>query len=274
VGGNVLVFAKLAKLLGPDQPFYGLQTKGLDGEEEPYTSIRDMATHYITEIRSVRPEGPYFIGGTCTGGVVAYEIAQQLVAQGEQVTLVIMESWHPSSYRNHQRKPPMLLWTLLFLWTKVSEYAETLAKLPMKDRGTFFHGKLKKISAVLSGKAQETLRDSAFDVERVKQATFLAVSRYNTDTYPGDLLNVIASKRPLAEGTLDTRAVWATLAQGECQTIYLPAEDSGRLFVSPHVEELSRQLSRYIASESQQRADQSNSSHDDNSDTQTMKSVA
>ena len=57
VGGNVLVFARLAKLLGIDQPFYGLQARGLDGREKPFMRVEDMAAHYIEEIRSVQPKG-------------------------------------------------------------------------------------------------------------------------------------------------------------------------------------------------------------------------
>ena len=46
VGGNVLEYQSLARLLGPDQPFYGLQARGLDGNEEPHTEIKEMAAHY------------------------------------------------------------------------------------------------------------------------------------------------------------------------------------------------------------------------------------
>ena len=89
VGGNVLVFARLAKLLGDAQPFYGLQARGLDGKEKPFMRVEEMAAHYIEEIRSIQPHGPYLIGGTCTGGLAAYEIAQQLMAQGR----LVLRSW-------------------------------------------------------------------------------------------------------------------------------------------------------------------------------------
>ena len=56
VGGNVLIFAQLARLLGLDQPFYGLQARGLDGIEEPFISVPEMARHYA-EIRTLRPKG-------------------------------------------------------------------------------------------------------------------------------------------------------------------------------------------------------------------------
>src|SRR5437899_8481416 len=85
VGGNVLVFARLAKQLGQEQPVYGLQARGLDGEARPFTCVEEMAAHYAPEIRGVCPQGPYLIGGTCTGGVIAYEMAQQLVRQAGRV---------------------------------------------------------------------------------------------------------------------------------------------------------------------------------------------
>ena len=81
-GGNVVGFRDLARHLGPDQPFYALQPQGLDGKRECLTSIPEMAERYIQEIKRVQPEGPYRIGGYSFGGLVAYEMAQQLEAQG------------------------------------------------------------------------------------------------------------------------------------------------------------------------------------------------
>jgi amino acid adenylation domain-containing protein len=66
--GHVLKFHMLAKLLGPDQPFYGLQGRGIDGTVLPRTSIQAMATAYLREIRALQPDGPYFLGGYSLGG--------------------------------------------------------------------------------------------------------------------------------------------------------------------------------------------------------------
>jgi acyl carrier protein len=63
IGGNVTDFYELAQQLGKDQPFYGLQAVGLDGKSKPYTNIEDMATHYLKEIQTVQPQGPYLLGG-------------------------------------------------------------------------------------------------------------------------------------------------------------------------------------------------------------------
>jgi len=80
----------LARHLGPDQPFYGLQAVGLDGESEPHTQVKDMAAHYIESLRAVQPHGPFVLGGHSIGGVVAFEMAQQLQRKGEQVARVIV----------------------------------------------------------------------------------------------------------------------------------------------------------------------------------------
>jgi thioesterase domain-containing protein len=88
--GEVLNYRDLARLLGEAQPFYGIQCRGLDGEEEPFTRIEDMAAHYVGEIRKVQPGGPYFLGGYSFGGRVAYVMAQQLRAGGEEVALLAL----------------------------------------------------------------------------------------------------------------------------------------------------------------------------------------
>ncbi len=89
-GGNVLCFMNLARHLGSEQPFYGLQAPGLYAEQKPYYRVEDMATYYIQALRTVQPQGPYFLGGLSMGGVVAFEMAQQLVAQGQKVNLLAL----------------------------------------------------------------------------------------------------------------------------------------------------------------------------------------
>ncbi|MEH6359107.1 MAG: SDR family NAD(P)-dependent oxidoreductase [Amylibacter sp.] len=88
--GNVLNLRHLAHLLGADRPFYGLQARGLYGEEKPHNSLYDAAADYITEMRTVQPHGPYLLGGFSGGGITAYEIAHQLEAAGETVSLLVM----------------------------------------------------------------------------------------------------------------------------------------------------------------------------------------
>ncbi|MBY6218110.1 SDR family NAD(P)-dependent oxidoreductase [Qipengyuania aquimaris] len=88
--GNVLNLRHLANLIGADRPFYGLQARGLYGDDEPHETLSEAATDYIAEMQQVQPSGPYLIGGFSGGGLTAYEIAHQLEAAGEEVSLLVM----------------------------------------------------------------------------------------------------------------------------------------------------------------------------------------
>ncbi|BCL37938.1 AMP-binding protein [Nostoc sp. MS1] len=90
LGGEVLCYHNLANYLGAEQPVYGLQPRGLDGKQQPFVRVENMAVYYIKEIQTVQPQGPYFLGGYSFGGVVAFEMAQQLHKQGQKVALVAM----------------------------------------------------------------------------------------------------------------------------------------------------------------------------------------
>jgi thioesterase domain-containing protein len=87
-GGDVLCFAPLARHLGADQPLYGLQSPGIVADCEPFATLPEMASSYVAEIRQLQPEGPYRIGGWSLGGVVAFEMAQQLARAGQEVELL------------------------------------------------------------------------------------------------------------------------------------------------------------------------------------------
>ncbi len=87
-GGHVFPYIHLAQFLGPDQPCYGLQARGVEDGQDPHTRIEDMAAYYIQAMQTVQPTGPYLLGGWSMGGVVAFEMAQQLHAQGQHVALL------------------------------------------------------------------------------------------------------------------------------------------------------------------------------------------
>ncbi len=97
VGGNVIGLRELGRRMSPGHPFHGLQSQGLDGTRPCHTSIEDMAAHYLDEIRSVQPNGPYFFGGFSFGGLVAYEMAQQLLTSGGEVGLLVLFDTYPGN---------------------------------------------------------------------------------------------------------------------------------------------------------------------------------
>jgi thioesterase domain-containing protein len=90
IGGHVMCYWDLARHLGADRPFYGLQAQEPAAAGDSYATIEEMAARYVEAVREVRPEGPYLLGGWSMGGVVAYEMARQLLAQGQQVEMLAL----------------------------------------------------------------------------------------------------------------------------------------------------------------------------------------
>jgi amino acid adenylation domain-containing protein len=99
LGGTVLNQRTLARLLGDDQPFYGLQAVNLHETLEHPPRIADYAAHYVGVMKEVQPDGPYVVGGHSFGAMVAFEIAQQLVAGGDEVRMLFtLDSALPTSF--------------------------------------------------------------------------------------------------------------------------------------------------------------------------------
>ncbi|MBV9792200.1 MAG: amino acid adenylation domain-containing protein [Chloroflexi bacterium] len=88
IGGHVLCYVTLAQQIGPEQPVFGLQVRGLEDNQEPSRTIAEMAAEYLAALREVQPHGPYLLLGWSFGGVVAFEMAQQLLRDGEAIALL------------------------------------------------------------------------------------------------------------------------------------------------------------------------------------------
>ncbi|MEM9163873.1 MAG: thioesterase domain-containing protein, partial [Cyanobacteria bacterium P01_F01_bin.4] len=99
--GDVLGMASIVQHLDDDQPLYTLRGVGLDGEQLPRPTVEAMAAEYVRAIKQNQPAGPYSMAGQCAGGIVAFEIAQQLLAQGETVDFLgLFDTPHPQ-IENH-----------------------------------------------------------------------------------------------------------------------------------------------------------------------------
>ncbi|MCX4771938.1 non-ribosomal peptide synthase/polyketide synthase [Streptomyces sp. NBC_01260] len=94
-GGLSWCYLPFARYIPEDYPLYGLQAQGLDGTAEFVGSVKDMAAEYVRQLRSVQESGPYHLVGWSFGGTPAHEIAVQLRAEGEQVSLILMDAYPP-----------------------------------------------------------------------------------------------------------------------------------------------------------------------------------
>jgi acyl transferase domain-containing protein len=112
--GNVLNLRHLAQLVSSERPIFGLQARGLYGEHKPHETFEEMARDYLAELRTIQPHGPYYLGGFSGGGLTAYEMAQQLRAQGEEVPLLLLlDTPLPKSEPLTARDKAMIHWQRL-----------------------------------------------------------------------------------------------------------------------------------------------------------------
>jgi thioesterase domain-containing protein/acyl carrier protein len=106
-GGTVLCLADLARRCAPHQPFYGVRAANGEGYQQQPRSVEEMAAQYVKAVRALQPHGPYYLGGYSFGGSVALEMAQQLRAAGERVSLLaVLEHTPPPTRYRH------FVWTL------------------------------------------------------------------------------------------------------------------------------------------------------------------
>ena len=245
-GGNILIYRDLAKYLGDDQPFYGLQSQGLDGEQPFLTRIEDMAALYIGEIRKVQPRGPYFLGGFCMGGNVALEIAQQLQAQGEQIALVaFMETLNLSAL-----PPTSFTAKAYFNWQRVAFHVGNVRLLDAKDRLQFLWEKMKITrdrSSIWWGAMLHRFqkngkpgpKSEAWTLAQLWDVNDHAVWSYVPRPYAGKVFNF----RPRVQyAKNELPAVnWEGMVAGGLEVVPLPVYPAGML-VEPFVKNLASEL--------------------------------
>lgn len=105
-GCTALRYTYLARYMGSDRPCYSFQPRGIDGKQAPLDRIESIASEYLQEVKTVQPRGPYFLGGQCAFGCfVAFEMAQQLKARGEEVAMLVMlDPRHEIFLKNNRQK--------------------------------------------------------------------------------------------------------------------------------------------------------------------------
>ena len=243
VSGSVLGYHTLARLLGPDQPIYGLQSRGLDGTVAPLTQIEDIAASYITEIRDVRPDGPYHLVGLCMGGVVAYEMAQQLHAAGQEVALLgLIETWPPETASSvGPQRAARVPAVLRFMAERLRPYVETVRRLRGRERLRYLVGRLKVLAEIAVKRDLPRGARGELTHYAVAQANMHALQRYTPRPYPAAVVLFCAEGRPAAPGA-DPRLAWRELVLGGVDVRTAPGDDSGLMLTEPHVHALATQL--------------------------------
>jgi phthiocerol/phenolphthiocerol synthesis type-I polyketide synthase E len=248
-GGNVLIYRELSENLGSDQPFYGLQSQGLDGAYPPLTRIEDMAALYVKAIRRRQAHGPYLIGGYCGGGLIAFEVAQQLRSEGEEIALLAL-----LDTMNFSHIPPLSIWSRAYYsCERVWFHAANFMRLDFKGKISFFREKIQVLRnrlpvwwGMLLGKFRKNPKatnSGSRVLGNIWSANDLACQRYVPKPFPGVVTDFRPLKQYRAFDKPDTK--WDRLALQGQTVVVLPVYPAGML-LEPFVKHLAVALRKAI----------------------------
>jgi len=189
----------------------------LNGKHPCHARIEEMAAHYLNEIRTVQPKGPYFFGGFSFGGLVAYEMAQQLHAAGEKVGLMVLFDTYPGNL-----KPVTTSFVKLLL---------------QPTRRHLFHD-LPKAARKRIRHAYLGLRVPRL-LKHVRSSNKTAADRYVLKPYAGKATLMRATEISLRSAD-DPHAAWADLV-GKLEIRDITSDHYG-ILVEPQVRQLAQTL--------------------------------
>jgi aspartate racemase len=248
LGGNVLEYYDLAHYLGKAQPFYGLQSAGLNGKHAPHTRVEDMAAHYIKEMRELQPVGPYFVGGRSLGGMIAFEMARQLRAQGEGIGLLALLDTYPSGYAKLLKDQNTLRARFDGAASRTKAHLANLNSLSLRDKFLYLVAKSKFAPRKMKSQVWRRVYSSFEDLGRplpralqdIKELNSLAVREYVPQVYDGHVTLFWASTDLRA--SVDFVEGWRALAGGGIEVHEIPGSHLD-IVKEPHVQELAKKFS-------------------------------
>jgi thioesterase domain-containing protein len=242
VGGNILGFHGLVKRLRPDQPVYGVQAQALQPNVPALTRLEEMASYYIDEIRRVQPQGPYYLLGYSFGGLVAYEIAQQLQAKGEIVGMLgMVDTWQVSFLRKLPK--PSSVWKQIYMRVRLaylragkSSPRMKLAYLLKKLKGRGLRA-FSRASAAPPNTLSVTL-------ESARAINMNAALRYEVQPYDGKIVLFRATDEE--DWLLPEDLGWRAMALRGLDLHKIPG-DHGSMFAEPQLSQLAHELTQCLA---------------------------
>jgi thioesterase domain-containing protein len=237
-GGNVLSFFELSKELGTDQPFYALQAIGLEKDIEPDVSVETMAARYLEAILPVQSSGSYLLAGWSFGGLVAFEMAQQLSAQGKSVAFLgLIDTAIPALMTSAEKDDAQLLVDLFKEDLTLS--LENLRHLQPDDQ----------LRYVINEAHQAHLFppswgwDQASRLMKVFKTNLKATENYIPQSYQGSIHLFQAEDSELA--TDDPSMGWSPLALKGVEVCLVPGNHK-TLLRPPHVHVLAAKIKDHL----------------------------
>ncbi len=241
VFGNVVGFEALARELGSEQPFYRLQSVGLDGTEAPLDSIGEMARLFLTEMRSVHP-GPYAILGACFGATVAYEMTRQLLEGGEEVAFLGLLG--PTDREGNPEKDNLApvprvcrrAMALGNIWSnRLGLYLEEMQGLSSHDRIKYLTSKIFSLGASIADKNHLQGAQRELNQIEVYRANLVALDCYHRKSLHGRL-RALEVFQPVRLGTDVQEPIdWNEFWKGCTKVHRVGGQDSGDMLSGKNV---------------------------------------
>lgn len=232
----------LAQHLGLDQPFMAvyLSESLVEKLSVPYR-LEDIAAHMADAIRKRQPEGPYYLGGWCLSGVTAWEVARQLIGQGQEVGLVaLLDSSNPYYYARFSA------WQRLRLTlAKLRFHLANLAKVDVRSALGYLRERVPEVQRkllVTRWKLSKLISRhvAAGRLSDAQQISFLAAQEHSPRRYPGRVVLFQAADRPPSR-SWDFSRSWEGLATEGIEAYDVPG-DHDSMFVDPQVQFLAQKL--------------------------------
>jgi amino acid adenylation domain-containing protein len=245
-GGNTLCYAALSRRLGPEQPLFAFEARSLDVQQPAHTSIEDMASQYLQALYSVDRNGPFFLGGWSMGGVVAYEMAQQLRAQGKEVALLALidSGLHKPNWQSDQEKEIIMLTTFVqHLGLSLDLFTITLDdffRLESNDRLAYILDTAKAANILPA----DISLSAAHKLLQAFKANVAAVHKYIPHPYDGSITLFKCSGR-LNGSDNDPTDCWGRMTKRGLD-IRITAGDHFNILREPNVKALAAQLTDCI----------------------------
>ena len=235
------IYYPLIRHLGNEQPVYGLVTE----VARNYPRVEDLAASYVKEVRALQPEGPYFLGGLSFGGIVAFEMAQQLCAVGQEVALLALFD-----------TPTPWAFTPKPLFGRLAGHLSNFHRFGFGYIQKKFGRRLKGLQRILA-KRRDSSEDSQSDViantDRLRHVFSTTADQYNLRTYPGRAtLFVLAERDGMSDslfdpalGEIDPQLGWGRIAAGGVEVYEVPGEHIS-IFREPNVRSLALKLTNCL----------------------------
>lgn len=246
VGGDVIFYEQLARALGPDQPFYAIRSVLITREDQTKTTVEELASIYVSEMRAFYPQGPYYIGGASYGGLIAFEMARQLQAQGVPPALLIMfDTQVPGS---EEIVPPTARASTFWqnLRSEGLPYLIRKAEVKRKYWGENLtrRGKIAACATLRLMGRRLPVNLRYFEIE---EAHFQAILHYKFEPYEGKITVIRAEDRgPEVLGKREDPTLgWGKLA-GSLEMIDVPTRHMFMLF-DPYVTTFAATLTSLLA---------------------------